>query len=112
MNQKNKELKINIGAVIDEPGNMREAKKVSFRNLMPVIDYSKCIKCGRCVDVCPMELYPLYYAYYGKNQMWERCVEYRVKSCIECGCCDYICSSKISIVSLIKKAKKNAYYKT
>jgi len=59
-----------------------------------------------------MELYPLYYVYYGKNQIWDRCAEYKVKSCIECGCCDYICSSKISIVSLIKKAKKNAYYKT
>ncbi len=82
------------------------------KNPAGISEENTCIKCGRCVDVCPMELYPLYYAYYGKNQMWERCVEYRVKSCIECGCCDYICSSKISIVSLIKKAKKNAYYKT
>ncbi|MCX7706178.1 MAG: electron transport complex subunit RsxC [bacterium] len=70
-----------------------------------------CIKCGRCVDVCPMELYPLYYAFYGKNQLWEKCAEYKVKNCIECGCCEYICSSKISLISLIKKAKKNAYNK-
>ncbi|HOC02556.1 MAG TPA: electron transport complex subunit RsxC [bacterium] len=82
------------------------------KNPVEISEENVCIKCGRCVDVCPMELYPLYYVYYGKNQIWDRCAEYKVKSCIECGCCDYICSSKISIVSLIKKAKKNAYYKT
>ncbi|HOK81072.1 MAG TPA: electron transport complex subunit RsxC, partial [bacterium] len=71
-----------------------------------------CIKCGRCVDVCPMELYPLYYAYYGTRKMWEKCVEYGVKNCIECGCCQYICSSKIALVDLIKQAKRNANNKT
>ena len=45
--------KINPGAVIDEPGNAREAKKSSFRNFKPVTDYSKCIKCGRCWMFCP-----------------------------------------------------------
>ncbi len=81
----------------------------------PLVDCSQqntCIKCGRCVDVCPMELYPLYYAYYGSRQMWEKCVEYGVKNCIECGCCQYVCSSKIALVDLIKQAKKNANNKT
>ncbi|MCK9266385.1 electron transport complex subunit RsxC [bacterium] len=64
-----------------------------------------CIKCGRCVDVCPMELYPHYFAFYGKKGLWNKCVEYEVKNCIECGCCQYICASKIDILSLIKKAK-------
>ncbi|HNS32966.1 MAG TPA: electron transport complex subunit RsxC [bacterium] len=67
-----------------------------------------CIKCGRCVDVCPMELYPHYYAYYGKKGLWGKCVEYGVNKCIECGCCQYICSSKIDLVGYIKKAKRYA----
>jgi pyruvate ferredoxin oxidoreductase delta subunit len=46
-------LKINPGAVIDTPGSARAAKKVSFRNLKPVTDYSKCIKCARCWMFCP-----------------------------------------------------------
>ena len=66
-----------------------------------------CIKCGRCVDVCPMELYPLYYAYYGQKGMWKEMTKYNVAECIECGCCEYICSSKISLLSFVKKAKKH-----
>lgn len=71
----------------------------------------ECIKCGRCVEVCPMELYPLYYAYYGKKGEWEEALKYNVESCIECGCCEYVCSSKIDLLSFIKKAKRYAYNK-
>jgi len=76
----------------------------------PVVEASEeneCIKCGRCVDVCPMELHPHYYAYYGKRGEWGKAAEYRVKSCIECASCQYICSSKIDLLSFIKKAKKH-----
>jgi len=67
-----------------------------------------CIKCGRCVEACPMELYPLYYAFYGKRGEWAKAVEYKVENCIECGCCEYICSSKISLLSFIKKERQYA----
>lgn len=81
------------------------------KNPVDISEKNICIKCGRCVDVCPMELYPLYYAYYGQKQQWDKCAEYKVKNCIECGCCQYICSSKIPLTGLIKEAKKNAYNK-
>ena len=67
-----------------------------------------CIRCGRCVEVCPMELYPLYYAFYGKREEWKKAKEYKVENCIECGCCEFICSSKISLLSFIKKEKEYA----
>ena len=67
-----------------------------------------CIKCGRCLEVCPMELAPLMYVYHGTRQEWDKTSEYKVKNCIECRGCEYICSSKINILSHIKKAKKNA----
>ncbi|MBS6397709.1 MAG: electron transport complex subunit RsxC [Clostridiales bacterium] len=66
-----------------------------------------CIKCGRCVDVCPMELSPLYFAKYADEQNWMGMKEKNVMDCVECRCCEYICSSKIPIVSKIK-AGKNA----
>ncbi|MEA3485496.1 MAG: 4Fe-4S dicluster domain-containing protein, partial [Candidatus Aerophobetes bacterium] len=74
-----------------------------------VSEERECIRCGRCVEVCPMELYPLYYAFYGRRGEWEKGVEYQVENCIECGCCESICSSKISLLSFIKKEKEYAH---
>ena len=66
-----------------------------------------CIKCGRCVDVCPMELSPLYFSKYADEENWQGMKEKNVMDCIECRSCEYICSSKIPLVTKIK-AGKNA----
>ncbi|MGN0998794.1 MAG: electron transport complex subunit RsxC [Faecousia sp.] len=64
---------------------------------------TECIKCGRCVDVCPMELQPLYFA---KLVMDPKALKERnIMDCMECRCCEYICSSKIPLVTLIKTGK-------
>ena len=66
-------------------------------------DPVECIKCGRCVDVCPMELQPLYFA---KLVMDPKALKERnIMDCMECRCCEYICSSKIPLVNLIKIGK-------
>ncbi|MDD5688442.1 MAG: electron transport complex subunit RsxC [Elusimicrobia bacterium] len=81
-----------------------------------------CIKCGRCVDVCPMELYPLYYWYYKNSKSQNVKAEldntgldilnskskHGATNCIECGCCEYICSSKLPLIDNIKEMKKEA----
>ncbi len=66
-----------------------------------------CIKCGRCADVCPMELSPLYFAKFADEENWQGMKDKSVMDCIECRCCEYICSSKIPLVTKIK-AGKNA----
>ncbi len=65
----------------------------------------ECIKCGRCVDVCPMELKPLYFAKYVGTQDWQSCKDAGIMDCMECRCCEYICSSKIPLVNMIKMGK-------
>ena len=64
-----------------------------------------CIKCGRCADVCPMELSPLYFQKFADEENWQGMKDKNVMDCIECRCCEYICSSKISLVSKIKAGK-------
>ncbi len=64
-----------------------------------------CIKCGRCVDVCPMELTPLYFAKLADAEDWQGMKDKKVMDCLECRCCEYICSSKIPLVSKIKAGK-------
>ncbi len=65
----------------------------------------ECIKCGRCVDVCPMELSPLYFAKLADEENWQGMLERNVRDCVECRSCEYICSSKIPLVSKIKAGK-------
>ena len=63
----------------------------------------ECIKCGRCVDVCPMELQPLYFAKLVMDPAALK--EKNIMDCMECRCCEYICSSKIPLVTMIKMGK-------
>jgi len=65
----------------------------------------ECIKCGRCVDVCPMDLMPLYFHKYADENNWEGMKQKNVMDCLECRCCEYICSSKIPLVAKIKAGK-------
>ena len=64
-----------------------------------------CIKCGRCVDVCPMSLQPLYFFKHVGEGDWAACKEKNIMDCMECRCCEYICSSKLPLVSMIKMGK-------
>ncbi len=66
-------------------------------------EVQECIKCGRCVDVCPMELKPLHYAKLVGEPA--KLKELNIMDCMECRCCEYICSSKIPLVTLIKMGK-------
>ncbi len=66
---------------------------------------NECIKCGRCVDVCPMQLKPLYYAKYVGTEDWQSCKDANIMDCMECRCCEYICSSKLPLVTMIKQGK-------
>lgn len=65
-----------------------------------------CIKCARCVDVCPAYLMPLRLEAFGMNEMWDEAAEYGAMDCIECGCCSYICPSKRPLLQYIRLAKR------
>jgi electron transport complex protein RnfC len=64
-----------------------------------------CIRCGRCVDVCPMNLIPTYLASYAHAGKWESLQGFNIDDCIECGCCTYTCPTRNPIVQLIKTGK-------
>ena len=70
-----------------------------------VAEPQECIKCGRCVDVCPMELKPLHYFKLVGAQDWQGCKDINIMDCMECRCCEYICSSKLPLVTMIKMGK-------
>ncbi len=64
-----------------------------------------CIRCGRCVDACPMGLIPTYLAAYAYNEKWDSLQRLNIGDCFECGCCTYACPTKNPLVQLIKTGK-------
>lgn len=68
-------------------------------------EYKSCIRCARCINACPMILMPNYLGIYAQIEMWDFTDKYHVLDCIECGCCGYICPSRIPLVQLIRLAK-------
>jgi electron transport complex protein RnfC len=64
-----------------------------------------CIRCGRCVDVCPVGLVPRMIGLLSQKGRFEDAEEYFPLDCKECGCCAYACPAKIPLVQLIQFAK-------
>ncbi len=64
-----------------------------------------CIRCSRCVSICPMGLMPLMFVEFVKNGMHDACKDYYIENCNECGSCAYICPANIPIIGYIKTGK-------
>ncbi|MCB1321805.1 MAG: electron transport complex subunit RsxC [Leptospiraceae bacterium] len=65
-----------------------------------------CIRCGHCVDVCPIFLNPARMGRLARNREYERMRdEMHLMSCFECGSCSYICPSNIPLVQYFRLAK-------
>lgn len=71
-----------------------------------VPEESNCIRCGRCVNACPMELMPLKLDFASRNKDFERLDEYAVLNCVECGSCSYVCPAKRQLVQNIRTGKQ------
>ncbi|MDE6107822.1 MAG: electron transport complex subunit RsxC [Oscillospiraceae bacterium] len=64
-----------------------------------------CIRCGKCVEVCPMKLTPLFMRMNANKDRWDAVEALNVMDCIECGCCSYICPARIPLVQTFRMAK-------
>ncbi|MDR3210436.1 MAG: electron transport complex subunit RsxC [Planctomycetota bacterium] len=67
--------------------------------------YRPCIRCSRCVDGCPMGLYPCFLSNLGEAGDWATAEQYNARDCIECGVCSYVCPSRRPIVQWIRLEK-------
>ena len=68
-------------------------------------DETACVRCGRCVDVCPMQLVPTKLAMAARHKNLALAQHYNIMACFECGCCTYVCPAHIKLVQLIRMAK-------
>ncbi len=68
-------------------------------------DDKPCIRCTKCVSVCPMGLEPFLLMTLGENQLWERNEDERIMDCIECGSCVFVCPSDRALLDYIRLGK-------
>ncbi len=71
------------------------------------IEDPQCIRCGKCIDACPMQLMPLmmYQAFQGGDA--GEMTGNNMLDCIECGCCAYTCPAGIPLVQAFRAAKQH-----
>lgn len=67
--------------------------------------FGPCIRCGRCIDICPMGLMPSMLSVLSERGFYEEAKEYNLFDCFECGSCTYVCPSKRPIVQFVRLAK-------
>ena len=65
-----------------------------------------CIRCAKCVSVCPMGLEPFLLASGSALQKWELMEKEMITSCIECGSCQYTCPAHRPMLDNIRKGKQ------
>lgn len=73
-----------------------ESHRVAIRN---------CIRCGRCVTVCPIGLEPYLLAQLASHELWERAEDEMIMDCIECGSCHYTCPSGRPLLDYVRLGK-------
>ncbi|OFW68798.1 MAG: hypothetical protein A2V52_07285 [Actinobacteria bacterium RBG_19FT_COMBO_54_7] len=65
----------------------------------------ECVRCGKCVDACPMFLLPNFIVQYTKREEWDKAEMSGALDCFECGCCSFVCPAYIPHVSYAREAK-------
>ncbi len=64
-----------------------------------------CLRCGKCVGVCPMHLQPLYLYRYAKCSNAAELERLNLLDCMECGSCAFTCPGKLPLVEQFRKGK-------
>ncbi|WP_081822792.1 electron transport complex subunit RsxC, partial [Hydrogenovibrio marinus] len=64
-----------------------------------------CIRCGECMDACPVNLLPQQLYWHARSHEFDKAEKLNLFDCIECGCCSFVCPSHIPLVQYYRFAK-------
>ena len=88
-------------------GDTRALLALSAADLYPSIrPEGPCLRCGRCVEVCPAGLAPLFLHLYVRSGQWQALEREQISACTECGACAYVCPAHLRLVHSIRVGKR------
>ena len=71
------------------------------------VEQPRCIRCGKCIEVCPMKLMPVLMYKSLQSGEVEEMKASNMMDCIECGCCAYTCPASIPLVLSFRAGKQH-----
>ena len=70
------------------------------------VEHARCLRCGKCIDVCPMKLMPVLMYKAVQTSEVEEMKNVHMLDCIECGCCAYTCPASVPLVLAFRSGKQ------
>ena len=70
------------------------------------VENPQCIRCGKCVEACPVHLEPLFMYQYAAKGMADELNDAHIMDCMECGACSYVCPARMHLTHMFKTGKQ------